>query len=131
MPEIKVTHLVREVDCSEFFASVFERGENVGPETWANALEAAKEAPLLKGKEFDEARDWLRGFGAWDEEELRLKTDDEIGALVLQFIAGDIREMESLYSDDPEGYRAAQEAGEVSGYLSLGDDGEWYFYLGD
>ena len=46
MAEINVTALVTEGEMFEFSASRAERGQNAGPETWANAkAEAAVSTP--------------------------------------------------------------------------------------
>lgn len=130
--EIDVTHLVTDADCSEFSASVAERGKNAGPETWANALEFAKEKPLAKPENQSDLRDWIREFGAWDDEEIAAMSDEETNALLLQFVAGDIREMEAF--DSPEEYQAAQEAGTCSGYLYhdvQATPPRWLFYVGN
>jgi hypothetical protein len=100
MAELDVTRLVREADCFEFSASRAERGENAGAETWANAKEEAGDSPLLSAEQLDEARAWFRGFGAWNREELAAMSADELNALLIQFVAGDIREAQSLCPSD-------------------------------
>lgn len=75
-----------------------------------------------------ELRDWIRGFGAWDDEELAAMSDQETNALLLQFIAGDIREQEHF--DTIEEWEAACESGQCSGALCQGDGGRWYYYVG-
>lgn len=129
--EIDVTHLVTSEDCSEFSSSIAERGQNAGPETWANAVAFVKEKPLAKPENQSDLRDWIREFGAWDDEEIAAMTDDDTNALLLQFVAGDIREMKRF--DSPEEYQAAQEAGTCSGYLShdvQANPPRWLFYVG-
>lgn len=132
MFELDVTRYVLEEDCSEFSASVFERGDNVGQETWEAALREVRgrEPSLLTEEQVSETRVWLRGFGAWTQEEIDAYGPDEVEALLLQFIAGDIREMEGLFPDDPEGYRAAQEAGTCQSRLYYQDE-KWLFTVGD
>jgi hypothetical protein len=53
----------------------------------------------------------------------------EANAILLQFIAGDIQEMEDCF-DSYEEYREAQEQGTASGYLYRTDDDRWIFDLG-
>ena len=55
-------------------------------------------------------------------------TETEVNAVLLQFLAGEIREMEAF--DTPEDYEQAMENGTVSGRVYRGDDGEWYAYIG-
>src|SRR4051812_6244905 len=100
--ELDVTRLIREADCFEFSASRAERGDHAGRETWQNAKEEASESPLLSADQIDEARDYFRGFGAWSREELVAMSAEEINALLIQFVAGDIREAQELAPSDNE-----------------------------
>ncbi len=94
--EIDITHLF-DADVSEFSASVMERGQNAGPETWANAKAEGADHPLLTSPEaLDKARDYFREFGAWDDEERAAWDADEVNALLIQYISGNIREIEAL-----------------------------------
>lgn len=129
--ELDVTHMVNgDDDMSLLSGSRAELGQDAGKITWGNSLEYAKDQPLLKTEEDrEEARAWLKGFGAWDAEEIAVWSDTELNALVVQFIAGDIREMEGFDSEDE--YRKASEKGQVSGRLGTSADGKWYFYLGE
>jgi hypothetical protein len=97
--------------------------QNIGQVTWRNAVENATDTPLVKPEQQDELRDWIREFGAWDDEEIAAMTDEETNALLLQFIAGDYQELQSY--DSFEEY--SEQAG---GRLYPGDDGRWYFYVG-
>lgn len=125
MIQIDVTHLVSE-DCSQWSDSVFNSGrDDIGAVTWRRACETAADAPLVGPEGQDELRRWIREFGAWDREEIAAMTDTETNALLLQFVAGDIQEMERF--ETPEAYRAAQEAGQASSYLWRDDSGRWFF----
>ncbi len=125
--EVNVTCLINAFDPAELSGSVAERGANAGPETWSNSLEAAKAKPL--DLDWDAAREFFKGFGAWDDEEIAAWSTTEIEALVLQYAAGDLRELQSLCPGDglgdidwSEAERLA-EAGTVSGTLyTAGDD---------
>lgn len=133
--EIDVTRLVTEADAFEFSASIAERGVNAGKETWANSLEEAKARPLLSDDQLDEARDWARDFGAWDDEQIDAWSADEVNALVVQYVAGNLREIEALcMGDDGEIDWAKAEAmsseGRISGNIWPGGDGRFWFYLG-
>lgn len=125
--EIDVTTYVTTVDCSELSGSVAELGSNAAPYTWSNAMEQA-DPPLVTSEQQGELREWLQGFGAWDEDEIAAMSDQETNALLIQFIAGDVREMD-MYSDVAE-YEQAQEKGECSGHLLQGDNDTWWFYVG-
>jgi hypothetical protein len=131
--EINITKFFDEAEPFEYSASMFERGANAGPETWASALEAAttREWPLLNHEsEYEALRDWFAEFGAWEEEEIAAWSNAEIEALLIQLISGDIREMESLCGDDWEEYERLSEAGTCGGRMYRGDNGQIYFYVG-
>ena len=135
--EIDITALITEGDMFEFSASQAERGMNAGPETWQNAKDEASERPILTADQLDEFRDYMRGFGAWEDEEIDAWDITECNALFIQSVAGDIREAESLCpgegvgSIDWEAYRELAEAGTCSGRIYPGDDGKVYAYIGD
>lgn len=101
MLEICVHRLVNEVDPFDLSASIAERGKNAGPETWSNSVACATEKPLLKDEdERRRARDYFRGFGAWEDEEIDAWTAEEVDAMVLQYAAGDLREAQSCCPGD-------------------------------
>lgn len=88
--EIDITQL-SESDMFPFSHSVAEGGENAGRDTWNSALHGPR--PLLKNaEEIQQFKDWLKDFGAWDNEERAAWDDNEAQALFLQFIAGNVRE---------------------------------------
>ena len=131
--EIDVTHLIDE-DCAQFSDSIANSGlQNIGQITWRNACEHAAEKPLCPADKQSELRSWLAEFGAWSRDEIAAMSDAETNALLLQFVAGDIQEMEIF--DTYEEYQAAQEAGRVSSYLCRNDADEngkhtWLFCIG-
>lgn len=134
MPYIDVTRLIDDCDPFDFSASKAERGQNAGPETWNNAVTEATERPL-EIDDPDGIRAWLKAFGAWEKEEIAKWSDAELGALVLQYAAGDLRELQSLHPGDGIGgidWEAAEDdiqEGLVGGSIYPGDDGRLYVYL--
>jgi hypothetical protein len=108
----------------QFSASIAESGlDNIGQVTWRNALEYAEEYPLLTTPEqIEEARDYFADFGAWEDDEIQGWDENTINALLVQDIAANIREMEH--------YDTLEEFFQENGRLGLGDNGEWYFYVG-
>jgi hypothetical protein len=126
MPEIDVSFLLTE-DAGQFSASRMELGEDAGRITWRNALNSA-DLISLTPEEILEAKDHIREYGAWSDEEIDSWTDEETKALIVQFAAGDYREAESCcWSDelhdidwDGEYQRQAQE-GSISGNLYMSD----------
>jgi hypothetical protein len=136
--EIDITTLATESDPFEFSASIAERGQNAGPETWANAKDEAAERPILSDDQLPDFRDYMRGFGAWEDEEINAWDATECNALFIQMVAGDLREAESLCPGDGPGgihwskYEALAEAGTCSGRIFLSDDRtRVYAYIGD
>lgn len=124
MLEIDITEFA-SVDTWKFSHSIAEGGQSAGRDTWNASKRYASGNPLLaNADERAEAVDYFAEFGAWEREELeRMATENdgaEINALLLQYIAGNIRESgyDSLQSIVEEGaweeYEARQEAGEVS-----------------
>lgn len=135
--EVDVSRLINEVDPFDISASVAERGKNVGQETWANAKEATAEEPLLKtDEERANAREFFKGFGAWDKEEIAAWSNNELDALILQYAAGDLRELQSCAPGDGLGdidWNDAEEmaeAGTVGGSLYVAGD-KLYVYIGN
>ena len=136
MTEINITKLATEADVFDFSASRAERGANAGPETWANAKQEAAERPILSGDELADFRDHVRGFGAWDDEEINAWDATECNALFIQMAAGDMREAESLCPGDGPGgvdweaYKALSQEGTVSGRIfASGED--VFYYVGE
>ena len=130
MLELDITHMVEE-DGDEMpllSGSVAELGPNAATLTWDNSKRYAEAHPLLKTPEqIQEAKDYLRGFGAWSGEEIAGWSDAEVRAMVVQNIAARIREMEHF--DHYEAFKRAAEQGSVSGEVYKGDDGRWYALL--
>jgi len=111
--------------------SCAELGPEAGYITWENSKLFCenwyfKARPFLKTKEdFEAARDYFREFGAWSKEELDAMPDNEIQALLVQYIAGSIREMEGMTHRQ---YVAATKKGQVSGDIfKYGKT--WYFTM--
>jgi len=136
--EINITSLLEE-DLFQFSHSRMEGGENAGRNTWNAAKEAGTDSPILTTPEQLQAlRDYVKGFGAWDAEEIAGWDDAECNALFLQLVSGDVREagwdsLEDAEWDD-EGSLIDSLTGERSescGHLYRGDDGATYYYLGE
>lgn len=125
---LDVTTYVEGYDMSQFSDSINNSGlQNIGEITWNNAVKHVAAEPLLTAEQQQEARDYLDGFGAdWDMQNM---PDNEVEALLLQFIAGDISEYEMF--DTYDEYEKAASAGQVSSRLTLETDGRWYYYVGE
>ena len=124
-----------EDNASLYSASQMEAGENAGKLTWGAALGAAPGSGLLTtSDERREFEDFVRAVGAWEPEEVKGWSDDKCRALLIQMIAGDMREAElDCYSSDEDWaeYERRAEAGDISSRLFRGDDGRIYYYIGE
>ncbi len=134
--EIDVTRLVTDLEPSDLSASVAERGKNAGPETWGNSVAAVTGAALMDDDEREEAREFFKGFGAWEADEIAAWSAEDVDALVLQYAAGDLREVQSLCPGDGLGdvdWDEAEKlahAGTVSGSVYASGD-RLYVYIGN
>lgn len=90
---VDITALLADFEPKYYAASAAEIGEDAGRITWENAVDRAESVDLLDTAEKVGAfRSFVLGFGAWTEEEVDAWTAIERNALLLQFIAGDLRE---------------------------------------
>lgn len=116
--EIDITSLILETDTWSLSGS----GPNAARETWAAAQEQARAETLLSTpKALDAMRTWIKSSGGWDDEECEAFTDNELNALFLQLVAGDMREA-GLDGYDPDDfdwkqYNEDSEAGRISGCI--------------
>jgi len=105
--ELNITRFCNEAAPMDYSASVAEIGANAGADTWRAACEDAPDWNLLDTDDKRQAfRDHIRGFGAWDAAEIAAMTDLHLNALLIQFIAGDIRNNDDagrIYRDVPSG----------------------------
>ena len=111
-------------------------GDNAGKITWDASKECAtdEETPSLLDTEEkrDAFRSFVRGFGAWDDEEVAAWDDSELYALFLQWIACDIREAFGDASPDEWDWMEHQQdakAGRVSSRLWRDEVGAVFFDL--
>jgi len=131
--ELNITELYNSMCPRDYSASVAEIGNNAGQDTWRAACEDSPDYMILDTDEKRDAmRAHVRGFGAWTDEEINAWTNVELNALLIQCIAGDIRE--SILDDDPQAWAEYYEQGEqgiVSCRLFSDDEGQVYYYIGE
>lgn len=109
-------------------------GDNAAALTWEASKEAATEIEtLLPTAEHKEVfRDWVQSSGGWTRDEINAWSDTELDALLLQWIAGNIRE---AFGDaepsewDWAEYEEDASAGRVSSNLFRADDGRVFFSI--
>jgi hypothetical protein len=129
--ELKITEFFKNAEPYNLSASQMEMGQNAGKITWNNALDSSPDFWLLDTAEKrDKFRKDLKGYGAWDEQEIASWSDTELNALFLQFIASEMRECglaDQYFEDiDWEDYESSDNAGRIF----KGIDGEIYYGMG-
>jgi hypothetical protein len=131
--ELDITRFFMDEDAADYSASAAELGQNAGKITWNAAKEAATTYDFLDTDEKRDAfRAYVKGFGAWSEEEIAAWDNDGLNALLIQMISGDMREGglnagDNLTDAEWEEY----ENGGNAGRLYRGDSGKVYYYIGD
>lgn len=133
--EINITRFMREGAPSDYSASRAELGDKAGEITWGHAVEDAKEWRMLTDEDDREQfRDHIRQFGAWDDDEIAEWSDDELEALLIQCISGDMRDagLTGLPTDaEWAEYEAGAEQGTYSGRIMRSvTPGEVLYYIG-
>ena len=129
--ELNITNIINNANPFNYSASVAELGENAGKVTWNAANRDADS--MLSGENFDrEAYDaYFKGFGAWDKAERDTMSDTEFRALMLQFIAGDMREANIHSNMTDEEWEEYEASDNYAGRIGRGDNGQVYFYIGE
>lgn len=129
--EIDITDFFMNAAPKDYSASVMEIGRNAGPDTWRAACEDSPDHMMLDTDDKRDAfKEYVRGFGAWDDAEIAAWSDVELNALFIQMISGDMRDAD-LKPDMSEEDWAAYEANEqVARNIQPGDDGRVYYYVG-
>lgn len=131
--ELNISSFFATLTPRELSSSVAESGPCAGALSWSASCKASVHHPLLDDDEKRDAfRVWVRGSGGWSTEEIAAWTDIELNALLLQWIAGDLREM-GIDGDtsgiDWVDVERGQNEGEYPSNIFRGDDGSVYFSL--
>lgn len=133
--ELNITKFFNEACPRDYFASVAEIGVTAQADTWRAACDDSNDFMLLDNEEKREAfRHWVKGFGAWDDEEILAWSSVELNALCIQVISGEIREFQELAEGDWQKWRELCDEGTCSGRLYGGElsvDGQVYFSIED
>ena len=125
--ELDITEFFNEARPADYSASVAEIGEHAAQITWNRAIVAARRFDLLDTDEKAAAfAAYIRGFGAWSDADIEGFSLVELNALLIQLIAGDIRE-EGIDAGVP----LESEACDNYGRLFQGTDGRIYYSLSD
>lgn len=89
MLEINITDLLNNSDFDPWVLrnSVANLGTNAAQITWNNAKNLSNSFPKLNEEQLQNLRDYFRGYGAWDAEEIAAWSEQELYALCIQEIA--------------------------------------------
>ena len=132
--EINITRFFNNAAPMDYSASVAEIGTNAGPDTWNAAMDDADDWSMLDDADkLDAMHAWAKSSGGWDESEIAAWSDQEINALFIQLVAGDMREadlMANMTDGDWAMYEECAAIGECAGRIFKGEGGQVYFYLG-
>jgi hypothetical protein len=131
--EIDVTTFFNEAAPMDYSASVAEIGNDAARSTWQAACDDSEDYPFLDSDEKrEEFRHYVKGFGAWSEDEIAAWSNQELNALLIQMISGDIREAD-LDTENPDWdkYQKDSEDGRISGRIFKGGNSRIYYYVGD
>lgn len=130
--EINITRFFKTEAPMDYSASIAEIGANAGPDTWRAANENAPDyADLLDSEDKrDEFKAHMQSMGFSEADNFETWTHEQLTALFIQLISGDMRES-GLCEDTTDEEWGAYEANEsVSHAIFRADDGEVYYYLG-
>jgi hypothetical protein len=135
MPQINVTAFVNaHRDTMHTFSDSIARSglTDIGHRTWTAAMAAMADDTAWLCSDLDAVESWFAGFGAWSRDELADMTGQELNALLVQFVAGDVQGFDDAEDRDELDEHMENEGGR----LYRGDtDGftapEWFFYIGD
>lgn len=131
--ELNISSFFATVTPRELSSSVTESGPCAGALTWSASCKASMHHPLLDDDEKRDAfRAWVRGSGGWSTEEIAAWTDTELNALLLQWIAGDLREMgidDDTSDIDWVDVERGQNEGQYPSNIFRGKNGSVYFDL--
>lgn len=129
--EIDITDFFNNAAPMDYSASVAEIGRNAGPDTWRAAVEDSPDHMMIDTDDKREAfRDYVRGFGAWDDAEIAAWSDVELNALFLQMISGDMRDADLKPGMSEEEWAAYEVNEQVARNIQPGDNDRVYYYVG-
>lgn len=114
MFSVDITEFLATECMRDFSASVAEIGPNAGRYTWAASIDSAEDWQFLDDDTMPDFLEFVRQSGGWTDEEISAWSQQEIQALCLQWIAGDVRECRADSQDpDWDAILRDQEAGRI------------------
>jgi hypothetical protein len=133
--DLDITQFFKAADPFNYSASAAEMGDAAGRITWRAALDADFQL-LTTEDQRDVFRRFVRESGGWSAEEIAAWSDAELNALCIQWVAGDMREPvgfelgPNTTAEQWADFEAQASAGQCSGRIYRGTDGQIYFDIG-
>lgn len=115
--DLDITEFFNTANAFDYSASQAELGENAGKITWNAACHA--DYNILDTEEKRDAfRKFVKESGGWNDAEIAAWSDNELNALCIQWISGDMRET-GLDTCEPDwqAYQAECEEGNCAGRI--------------
>lgn len=132
--ELNITSLFYSIAPMDYSASCAEIGQSASADTWRAACEDAADNIIL---DTDEKRDafcaFVQSSGGWNETEIAAWSDNELSALFLQWVSGDMRAMGVNRPGDTVDWadvEKRQSEGQIPSNIFKGIDGQIYFNVG-
>lgn len=129
--ELNITNFFNNAAPMDYSASVAEIGEGAGQATWQAAIDDSPDYPLLSSdSEREEARRYFQGFGAWEKDEIAVWSDTDLNALLIQYIAGSIRESGLTPKSSTDEWAVYEADENIAHDIFRAADGQIYVYIG-
>lgn len=122
--EVNITKFYNEACPKDYSASAAEIGQDAGPSTWRAAMDDAEDYNYITEENAEEFRAYIRSSGGWNREETNAFSMQQLNALFIQWISGDIREKGA---ETWEEYEKASELGvNIGSLFQVGDQVYWF-----
>lgn len=130
--QIKITKFFSEAEPFKYSHSIAEGGPTAGKDTWSAAVADANQYAYLLDTPDKCAtfKEHMKGMGFSEADEMDVWPHEQLVALFVQLISGDIRES-GITENSADEFAAWEARADGGGRMYRGDDGEVYYYLGD
>src|SRR5260370_41693481 len=132
--EINITKFFNEAAPRDYSASRAEIGQDAAADTWRAANDDSEDYPILDTEDKREAfRAFAKSAGFSEADDFTTWSNEQLNALCIQWIAGDMREAEldaESSAEDWQAYEKRSEAGQIAGRLVRTDRRGVDCYLG-
>jgi hypothetical protein len=130
--ELNITKFFNEAAPMDYSASRAEIGQDAAADTWRAACDDSEDYMILDTEDKREAfREFAKSAGFSEADDFATWSNEQLNALCLQWVAGDMREGGLDSNATPEDWRAYADNQSIASRLFLAADGQIYFYIGD